>query len=90
MATQGHQVLIPGTCNCYLRRKKGLCRRDYVKDHHYYHLDYSRRPSIQSQVSLEERGTGMAPSQEEKARQRQGGDWSSMAPGRRMLAATRH
>ena len=58
MATKGHQVLIPGTCNCYLRRKKGLCRRDYVKDHHYYHLDYSRRPSIQSQVSLEERGWG--------------------------------
>ena len=90
MATQSHQVLIPRTCKCYLKRKKGLCRCDYLKDHHYHHLEYQRRPSTQSLVSLEQRGTGMAHSEEEKAMQRHGGDWSDVAPGSRMPSASRH
>ena len=32
MPTQRYHVLIPVNCKCYLIRKKGLSRCDYIKD----------------------------------------------------------
>lgn len=46
---QRYQVLTPGTCRCYLVRRKGLCRYDKVKDLKMTLLDYLDRLEIRSQ-----------------------------------------
>lgn len=43
-----HQVLIPETYKCYLRRKKDLCRYDQIKDLGLEIIwDYEGRPYFQ-------------------------------------------
>ena len=88
---QRYQVLIPGTCKCYLMWQR-FCKFDWVKD-----LEIGKlcqiiwvRPKCNHNYPYK-RGRGRFEDQQRKRRQHdhESRDWSDVATSQGMLAATR-